>query len=583
MNLEQQLRAALAPRRPGPELRAAVMARVSADARRRARWTGRGFVIGSVFAVAAAAALLISRREQAPAPVPTPVASTPAPATPAPPVAPPQVSTAGTATPPAAPPVEPAAETREPGTFTVRVPPLKIEGNDQAGNATAQRFRENVIARLRNVPGLVLLDAEPRGEADVADFDVRIRYSSESNGLYANVESGIPATLDSMARLAAGDMQDRVEYARRRQRSMPPTRRPLAGFSAPPDVGLLSVPSLRDPEGFAAQLVNNLRVAVFPVTPALEQELLGRLGDSGRPAGQRLIALNNLLSVARRRGPLADADAATLHAGADLALTAADTRTREQAWDALRDMQHPELVPHLARGLETEPETNIRLQIVTILASDFRDDPRARRALDTASIADQQTVVRMAALRELQDDSRWNEYVAATLNNAGLTDLQRLQPIADMAEAAANAGGTTLRLDDGTIRELGTVILRAARDPATGDADVNALKVLATIESAAVRDVLLDILRPADDEPRTGLAAVSVMGLRGTAINLAATRFPGDAKIRAAMEEIANGADPLHSALARTYLLTLNGLPNLNEDLPSTAAGQRAIEERARE
>ncbi len=102
----------------------------------------------------------------------------------------------------------------------------------------------------------------------------------------------------------------------------------------------------------------------------------------------------------------------------------------------------------------------------------------------------------MAALRESQGPSKWNEYVVATLNDASLTPMQRLQPVADMAPpdiaSAMGAAHEKVQLTDQHVRDMVPLIVSAARDSsiegASRKAATQAVKALGTVGGPVVLD-----------------------------------------------------------------------------------------------
>jgi hypothetical protein len=507
------------------------------------RVRSRAILFGTILAVAAAATLLGWR-------LMVPVATTAAIEEAAPPRPAPPAAEATSAPQTQSGPVNarldqpvPPPQPAPPGSFTVRVHPVVIQGEDTVGNAAAQTFRDNLIARLRNVPRLVLLDAEPRDKADLAEYDIRISFkgdpSSRTKG--AQVDAGKRVVMDEMARLAAGTAQQQREYQLRRmqlqQQSLP--RPSAAGIIVPASVSFPTSVTIHEDTSLIIRPTSFVEFNLDRVIRGLRVQTLG-----------------DLLSMAERQGDITGVDAATIRAGAELAMSTSDERTKATAWEALRQTRHPELVQYLARGLDTEQDTKAQLQIIQILANEFSANPEARAALVQASQREIEPVVRMAALREVQGAASWNEFAASTLQNANLPDLQRLQPLADMVDSAKQAGKVQLQLTDQAVRDLATLIMRAGQDGspsnASRDAAKNSLEVLAVMDSPAVHDVLLEVLRMPDIE--RGLPAISVMTLKSTAMRAAASRYPGDAAVRAAIEDLANSSNPLANMSAKLQL-----------------------------
>jgi hypothetical protein len=569
--IHSRLVAGFAPPMPAgltERARALVVAGVGAQARRASR---RAILFGTLLAVAAAAALLGLWLNK-PAKM-HPVVQSPEP----------PVQTSEIALPEASPAVQPvaAAEPRPsaplPGKHTVRVPPVKIEGNDATGNALAQRFREQFIAKLRAVPGLAVVDSG-------AEYEIRMTYSSAQVVSGARMLKVDPATAEYFATVdAAAAAEAKMDYAdqqRSRQvRQREETQRLRASMGQPSEFRLLvglgfpasvildspNVPLPGDRIDYAAtKLVRDLRVKFLPLDAALEAELLAMLRDSkmGQDSSQnegiRMFALGDLLSIAQRRGGLRTADAAVVRAGGELALVFREKTGRRMIWSALASTRNPEVLPYLVRGLDVVTDAETRLQIVKILTDDFGDDPRARDALQAMSRPDVRQSLRIAELRASGDESKWKDFVVATLADPSLPDLLRLQPIAEMTPVNFNtfsaASGTALsklQLNDQAIRELGTLIIKASLDTSADDATRNAARRaaqgLGAFEGPAVLDALIAIMK-APDNTRPGIREESVNSIKTYAMVWIAEKFHSNPQARAAMQALAS--DPASSSAA---------------------------------
>jgi hypothetical protein len=101
------------------------------------------------------------------------------------------------------------------------------------------------------------------------------------------------------------------------------------------------------------------------------------------------------------------------------------------------------------------------------------------------------------------------------------------------------------------------VLTRAAHDNSASstlrDAASDALKVLAAVDSPRVPALLVEIMRMPDLEP-PGLSKVSVNAVKTRAMQLAATRFPRDPGVRAAVEALANEPTSMPGMFARMQL-----------------------------
>jgi hypothetical protein len=299
----------------------------------------------------------------------------------------------------------------------------------------------------------------------------------------------------------------------------------------------------------AADVVRTLRNAIFPVDAAFKQSIMATLRDPGVPFNQRLIAQSDLLRI-ESRDKYSTMDAEVIRAGADLALTLPDTGSRTIAWENMLATRHPELIPQIARALDMEPDTDIRLRLIKFLAGDLAGNTAARKVLEVAARANGQQLVRMAALREVQGDANWHAYVAASLVNASLADLQRLQPIADMADPATARESARLALDDKVLRELITLAGKVVGEPGSSTQAFNAILALKFVDNPALADRLIEIVRAPVNE-KTLLTGVNSRNFKTAAIGVASVRFPDDPRFPALLKEMSASADAQISAWAK--------------------------------
>lgn len=557
-----------------------------------ARLLPRRVVLYSAALVLAAAAAMLAWREWAPVADFAKIAAEPAVAValPGPELVLPVPEPDALAEPAPVPQVQPVAP--PPGTFFVMVPPIQFEGADSVGQTIALRFRDRVIELLQGLPNLVLVDAPFSEGLGAAEFEVRMKYSgstaptSRTVNLDIRSAAEIAATRAAIAAEARMSPEDRQRSQQQRQLSDALKQHAslsrgnlnltlLLGTGVP---RMATIDAILAPPGdrveYAAQtLVRDLQIHVFPVDESFEQEQLATLCDPAQRAVLRRQALGALLSYAERRGGIQQASPAVVRAGGELALIwEGQTSTdRTMIWDGLALTGNPELVPYLIRGLNEAPHTETRLRLVKILAAHFTDDPRAHAALAAAATSNDRQTVRMAAVRE-SGGSQWNEYVVATLQDSGLPDLERLQPVADMAPGELGSLGTSpkskLALDDHQLRELGALVIRLAPDSSVSETVQKALFAAGAMETPGALDMLIHVLQSArlQDAP-PGVSRVSIMAARQTASGLIAYRYGDNPKGRALIEQLAGSADPMESVTAQPLLDLLN----------SKAAMQKAL------
>lgn len=487
MELEQQLREALQPRSPGPEVRAAVMARVSAaTSSRRGRWMtrGPGFIAGGVLCVAAAAAAALlpempwaSRRTVeagTAAPVHTPLSP----------------SDAGLALPQAL----PLPVIAQPGTVLspgahadgvlqdglqqgwspsplVVVQVLGALESAEAGNAdqdaaaafrarqhatlqdparrvALESFHAELVALLRTVPGLVLFDpgAAP-GVPQASPPTHRIRIDATLETI-----DGGPAVEDRML-----DFLVLAEAAK----APHPAERALAFAGIDLDArcprpGRASRPCL-DAHAAAAQVVFLLQARNFPPGMRAAQLPLTLPDDPG--------AMADHMATLRTEEPEIRAAITALKrhpsiVAASLQSAAADPAARAGIWRRLRGSGHADLIDPLLESVRHD-SGEARLQAVATLAADFPAVPRVRTALATLAQEDPQPLLRALANRGLSGEDTWMAYIASSLADTTRPPEQRIEAFVYHYASGRYAAG----LDDispESVRTLALLLPEAA-------------------------------------------------------------------------------------------------------------------------
>jgi hypothetical protein len=289
-----------------------------------------------------------------------------------------------------------------------------------------------------------------------------------------------------------------------------------------------------------------LRTQVFPLADSWVDGLLGTLRNTALSTETRMDAFNDLLTIAERRGnSITTASAQVVTAGAELALAAPRANDRRELWTQLLHTGNDVLVPYLLRGLHAEQDVTLRRWMLA-QAMPRLPDLSARQMLeDLAQDADLQMRVTVRNALGVEDSSGpalLVATVAAAINDASLSDVKRLEPFAGLAESAAGGAPIRVRLEDSTIRELGEVLIRAGQDPAASGVVAKSMQVLGGLQGAAVRDVLIGILRHPEDEA-PGEAKASFHTLRSKAMLVAASHFGGDETINALLQGFATAGD----------------------------------------
>jgi hypothetical protein len=566
MDLEQQLRAALAPSKPGPALRANVIARLSAGAgpaRKPRRAPGRLVLGGTVLAVAAVALMLATSLIRSPAP---PAAATepvpvPLPAFPPESVEPvvatlPTPAVAGRVPEPAPAKAEPK-EAIPAGPFTVSVLPVENAATEAVVRSAVDTFYRTLLDGLRATPGLVLVTPESTEAAARIPADYHLTMKG-TGSLQSNA-----FTIELKARKAGSYTQPyRIEGRIAAEYQ-------LSG-RIPTECG--ATPGCGDAISMAAQQLKLLRETVFPESPTRSQEMRARLQDpvlGARVRFDALVALESLrgdgaVPTTGRSTTALNAlrDPVVVRGAIELAASATEDFVRAGVWKKMRGVGSADLVQPLIAAARADASSNVRAEAVITLAADFAGDPRARAALDLIAHQDSRPVVRVLAQSGLAGKDAWPRHVVASLKDTNLSDLERIEAIYYAVNQDQDRA-TNLRdvlTDDESIRAFVQLLPKAVRTATTQDkASASQLVMglvsrLGPIDHPAVTDMLLD----AWEHPYTP-------GVHDTfhVLNQLARRG-ADPRVRALLEKIsAEPADSPEREIARNALNKLAAPPAL--------------------
>lgn len=545
MDIEQQLRAVLVPRRPGPAVRAVVMARVSATcgARRNPR---RPIYLFTVLAIAAAAAVLVAYQSGSwqqvvnASPTVQPVAAVgqlqdqavvPAQSSQAIPA---QVATKPDAIPQADSPTgAPVAGASR----VLLLRSLRIESDNPEVRQALREFHDAFIGSLRNVPGLVVLQVGMAGGSSQPDADYRLTLVGGADDgkvrLDAVIDEQGEVTLqsrrESAARpVAAWQMVMLLEVPRSAAgdrfsatiggpaRAMAPAamgiimehHRQKKGSHVVTHLGELSGPLSsscgdsavrrseycgRTPALQGAIIAEQMRTRIFPVDQQLTSNLQAKVLDSGRPYRERFDALGLLARSNDDRAM----NLAIVRAALELAATAPHEGLRGRVLDLLRGHGQPGLLPALIDMAGRGPDMDTRLRALSLLIADYGEDVAARKALEALAASDPQPLVRQVALRSLSGEEQWKAYVAANLRNESLTPAARFSPLAYLVQTNQKQDARKL-LDDAVISALVDVVPALINEQ---KARMDALEVLALLP-AENSPVVIDLLLASMDAAR---------------------------------------------------------------------------------
>lgn len=481
MDLEQQLRVALAPCEPGPAPLAQVMARLSGAGARRSPF--RPLLFGAILAAAAAAGMLalqtIRPIEQPPVTLSTDNSAVAEVLDAAAPVVPVEddvlqvaVATADTA---------PAGKS-----FTVLVQPLQFDTDDPATVASVQQYYGFALDELRATPGLELIVA---GLPESAPADFRLTMTGQDVGdtellagrarwqVELNAESWQNDAFSNKLRIQSGGTLD---------------------LGSCPFAAELAA-SMCTPSGVAARNIQDLRRSLFPTNPVLREELQARLRDSSQSSAGRNQALLAMLSQWRPGD--APLDGNVIRGVLDLIAGTDDASRRASLWRQLRGQKHPELVQPLIDASHDESGA-IRLEVVTMLASDFSDAPGARAALDWVAGTDPELLVRKVAERALHGDEAWRDYVVSSVKDASLPVAGRFEALDWMlrnkrtdATIQATMNAVAPALLDSDAGALADVLVGASKEKTGGLGGLNGLAVMeymGSVNHPAVPELLID-------------------------------------------------------------------------------------------
>jgi hypothetical protein len=553
MDLEQLLRAAFALRAPKGNFEDRVMARVSAAPKPVARGgASRRILVGTVLAVAAAASMLAVQLIRVPAPE---GAATTADAAVITEAAAPTGPAAGVAEPepvlvkgplPASTAVESppdagrAAAVEAPVAvkpFTVRMQPLRNEAREVDARAAIDLYYTALVAGLRAVPGLTLVELEAADTG--ASVPGEYRLSAFGNAAQSQkVMLGISEGAGDMPGGGAG-----ARFVTQRIVDVVPTCSNASPNSA-------ERASCNDPASVAAAMVDMLRTRIFPPDPSLNKYLQERLTDARLDPNQRLKALMDLTAL-KGMGKTAAAklDDAAVRGATELATKSSDPLMRAQVWQALRGVRHAGLLQPLMSAARDDADGDVRLQAVATLATDFAEDEHARAALQSIAREDSRPLVRALAQRGLNGDAAWKDYVVASLKDTNRPIAERMEAFMYHMYQPSPGGGFLMSmdsrkiLDDEVIKALGKALPQASSLPDVKRMTGQLVGDLAQVKSATADAVLAELLEPGS-EP----------GLRRAVITQLARRS-SESRVRSMLEKIRGGdADPQLRELAEQAL-----------------------------
>jgi hypothetical protein len=409
-----------------------------------------------------------------------------------------------------------------------------------------QAISAAVLAELRKVPGVALVDADPiEIPPDTRHYRVSVTMSI-SLGMDRHL-----APLDSRivaVGLGAEQLKPGGESIRRTASSLYIDLQGNCARAAGPQS------TCRDLQAEAREFVNKLRLETFPPEPSATRPLFARLGDSSLDVAQRLAALKDLYTLQARTGESSLLrNAGAVRAVIELARLV-EPAQRAQLWRSLRGVGDPALTDSLLASLIQDPD-DVRLAAADMLGADFKSDARVRSALEAAALNDPRPLVRAVVQRGLSGEEGWRQYVAGSLKNGSLPAAQRLEALVYYLYPPGPDGNSGSNpdyfdnlgavMDDAAVTAFAEALPKAGRLPGGVNAILLSNIAARNRNNAALTKMLLDDLDHGAEIRNRRLAAELLVHSR-----------PNEPEVRDALTRaLQNDPDPG----VRTYIRQLLG------------------------
>lgn len=516
----------------------------------RARARSRFILIGTLAAVAAAAAmLLLSLRDRpvtAYVPAPAAVEETTAAATT-------EVLVEEVVPVEAVDPVPAPAATTTEG-YSVLILPLEARTEDPAIIAAVRQFQQKSVEALRTLSGVTVMESPGGKEPNYALlFAALDPMPSDRTGMGRyQVTTYVPRSSRTKEQLAA--------YTPELLRSQGMRVDAFPGFV--PAFSYNSIVLTAEacqgnfcPAEAVRGAINSLRMNAFRHDMAMQREVVARLLDPGLDPALRQGAISDLNAmISTGRAPKLDADLVrgllNLHAGT------ADAQQRARLWTSLAGWKDPGLIAPMAELARTEGDEQVRASLVTRLAGNFGSDPAARKALQEISSSDASKLVRQVARRELLGEADWHQYVLDTVRDRDLSAQQRFEPIkyllaqtGEVKNGKSLASWTLDQFDADTIGALAEALPAAWSDSDPGRATFSAAAlnnrlqvntVFTRLKHPALADLLLKGIEDGKPIARASLPAYleKYMDEPRVLEALEKLRDDGDTRVREAAQKV---------------------------------------------
>ena len=158
------------------------------------------------------------------------------------------------------------------------------------------------------------------------------------------------------------------------------------------------------------------------------EQFLSVVKDAGRSALDRLGALEGALGVRQRDGTRGQITPDAIEAAIELARTAADASGRRATWEQLAQSRHPSVAQPMADALLYDADAEVRGAVAEGLA-DYVTEPVVRAALETASLTDRSSDVRLRARWSMSTVEDRLRLVEIALLDSSLAPEERIAPL----------------------------------------------------------------------------------------------------------------------------------------------------------
>lgn len=467
MNLELNLRAALVPVSPGPQVRASVNARLAAARDRRGVF--RPLLFAGLAAAAAAAMYAAYQRD-----VPSQATIAVTRVEPASEPVRMDAQVAGAA-PEAAPVIPPPAK------IVLQLDELQLHGDNAEARAELREFYATMEKGLRAIPGLMVINAG-EGEAPDLRADFRLTITGQQGPVRWDVRSKLrrPARPDAYQMMITGSNLPSV----------------CANVATRPAGMCVSAAQL------AAEQVDNFRLELVP-------------GDTEFRLGLRTTALDDRESFAKRfeavellsRKAPGDMDAAIIRATLDLIEKAPHSHGMERLLDMLRGHADPALLAALIDMAYQHPAPPVRARALSMLINEYQSSPTARSAIESLAAADRMPLLTHVAERAISGDAGWSKYVLATVHDPTLTSAQRFAPLAYLMQTNQKDDVRQL-LDDQFVAALKDVLpgVVGGKDESAALSAFGVMALVPDASTPAAIDLMLAIWDGAGSVPYRAIA-----------------------------------------------------------------------------